>query len=96
MNLTFPSQYNFVLRYFRLALANVLSNIMVALANLISIIFLGHLEEIQHFAGVALAVKLLNFLCQQVMEDKGVQIKNVQQSLIHICDLNHNLTKVSL
>lgn len=62
MNLTFPSQYDFVPRYFRLAFANVLSNIMVPLANLISIIFLGHLEEIQHFAGVALAVNLLNFL----------------------------------
>jgi MATE family multidrug resistance protein len=46
MNLTFPSQYNFVPRYFRLALANVLSNIMVPLANLVSIMFLGHLSEI--------------------------------------------------
>jgi multidrug resistance protein, MATE family len=54
--------YDFIPRYFRLALANVLSNIMVPLANLISIIFLGHLEEIQHFAGVALAVNLLNFI----------------------------------
>ncbi|MEH2214571.1 guanitoxin biosynthesis MATE family efflux transporter GntT [Nostoc sp.] len=62
MNLTFPSQYDFVPRYFRLAIANVLSNIMVPLANLISIIFLGHLSEIKHFAGVALAVNLLNFI----------------------------------
>ncbi|MCF2150256.1 MATE family efflux transporter [Desmonostoc muscorum LEGE 12446] len=62
MNLTFSSQYDFVPRYFRLALANVLSNIMVPLANLVSIIFLGHLEEIHHFAGVALAANLLNFL----------------------------------
>ena len=62
MNLTFPSQYDFVPRYFRLALANVLSNIMVPLANLISIIFLGHLSEIHHFAGVTLAANLLNFI----------------------------------
>ncbi|MCV3214780.1 MATE family efflux transporter [Plectonema radiosum NIES-515] len=62
MNLTFPSQYDFVPRYFRLAVANVLSSIMVPLANLISIIFLGHLEEIHHFAGVTLAGNLLNFL----------------------------------
>ncbi|MGB3207400.1 MAG: guanitoxin biosynthesis MATE family efflux transporter GntT [Crinalium sp.] len=62
MNLTLPSQYDFVPRYFRLALANVLSNIMVPLANLISTIFLGHLKEINHLAGVALAGNLLNFL----------------------------------
>jgi hypothetical protein len=36
------SQYDFVPRYFRLALANVLSNIMVPLASLVSVIFLGH------------------------------------------------------
>lgn len=62
MNVTFPSQYDFIPRYFRLALANVLSNIMVPLANLVSIIFLGHLEEIHHLAGAALAGNLLNFL----------------------------------
>jgi MATE family multidrug resistance protein len=62
MNLTFPSQYDFIPRYFRLALANVLSNIMVPLANLVSIMFLGHLSEIHHLAGVALAGNLLNFL----------------------------------
>jgi MATE family multidrug resistance protein len=62
MNLTLPSQYDFVPRYFRLALANVLSNIMLPLANLVSIIFLGHLEELQHLAGVAIAGNVLNFL----------------------------------
>ncbi|MBR8837273.1 MAG: MATE family efflux transporter [Stigonema ocellatum SAG 48.90 = DSM 106950] len=62
MKLTLPNQYDFVPRYFRLALANVLSNIMVPLANLVSIIFLGHLEKIQHLSGVALAGSLLNFL----------------------------------
>lgn len=62
MNRMLNSQYDFVPRYFRLALANVLSNIMVPLANLVSVIFLGHLEEIHHLAGVALAGNLLNFL----------------------------------
>lgn len=62
MNLKFPKQYDFILRYFQLAFANVLSNIMVPLANLASVIFLGHLSEIQHLAGVALAGNQLNFL----------------------------------
>ncbi|MHC5676244.1 guanitoxin biosynthesis MATE family efflux transporter GntT [Nostoc sp.] len=62
MNIRFANQYEFIPRYFRLALANVLSNIMVPLANLVSVIFLGHLEEIHHFAGVTLAGNLLNFL----------------------------------
>ena len=62
MNLMLNSQYDFVPRYFRLALANVLSNIMVPLGNLVSVIFLGHLEEIHHLAGVALAGNLLTFL----------------------------------
>jgi MATE family multidrug resistance protein len=62
MNLTLPSQYDFVPRYFRLALANVLSNIMIPLANLSSAIFLGHLKEIHHLVGVALAGNLVGFL----------------------------------
>lgn len=62
MNITLASKYNFIPRYFRLALANVLSSIMIPLANLVSVIFLGHLEEVHHFAGVTLAGNLLNFL----------------------------------
>ncbi len=62
MNLTLTNQYDFIPRYFRLALANVLSNIMVPLANLVSIMFLGHLSQIHHLAGVALAGNLLNVL----------------------------------
>ncbi|MEG4811619.1 guanitoxin biosynthesis MATE family efflux transporter GntT [Microcoleus sp. F8-D3] len=62
MNLILPTQYNFIPRYFRLALANVLSSIMVPLANIASVMFLGHLEEIRHFAGVNLAGNLLNFV----------------------------------
>lgn len=62
MNITLGGKYGFIPRYFRLAVANVLSNIMIPLANLVSAIFLGHLEEIHHFAGVTLAGNLLNFL----------------------------------
>lgn len=62
MNLTLPNQYDFVPRYYRLAIANVLSNIMLPLANLVSVIFLGHLSQIDYLAGVALAGNLLNVL----------------------------------
>ncbi|MEB3148513.1 MAG: guanitoxin biosynthesis MATE family efflux transporter GntT [Sphaerospermopsis sp.] len=62
MNTISKSQYSFILRYLRLAVANVLSSIMIPLANALSVIFLGHLEEIRHFAGVTLAGNLLNFL----------------------------------
>ncbi|OBQ19030.1 guanitoxin biosynthesis MATE family efflux transporter GntT [Anabaena sp. AL93] len=61
MNQTLPAQYSFIPRYFRLALANVLSSIMIPLANIVSVIFLGHLEDIRHFAGVSIAGNLLNF-----------------------------------
>lgn len=62
MNLSLPSQYDFLDRFFRLALANVASNIMVPLAGLISVAFLGHLEEIHHLAGVALASILFEYI----------------------------------
>ncbi len=62
MNITLPKQYDFVPRFFQLGVANVLSNVMVPLANIISITFLGHLSEIHHLAGVALAANLLNSL----------------------------------
>lgn len=62
MNLTLPKQYEFIPRYFRLTLANVLSNLMTPLATIFSTAFLGHLAEIHHLAGVALAGNLLSFL----------------------------------
>jgi MATE family multidrug resistance protein len=62
MNPTLTNKYDFIPRYFQLALANVLSNIMIPVANLVSVIFLGHLEEINNFTGVILAGNLLNFL----------------------------------
>lgn len=48
--------------YFQLAAVNILSNLMVPLAGLISVAFLGHLTELQYLAGVALATILFNYL----------------------------------
>jgi MATE family multidrug resistance protein len=53
---------NFLHRFYRLAIVNILSNLMVPLAGLIDVAFLGHLAEIRHLAGVALATVLFNYL----------------------------------
>ncbi|HEY9633306.1 MAG TPA: guanitoxin biosynthesis MATE family efflux transporter GntT [Coleofasciculaceae cyanobacterium] len=49
-------------RFFRLAVVNILSNLMVPLAGLVDVAFLGHLTEIRHLAGVALATVLFNYI----------------------------------
>ena len=49
-------------RFFRLSLVNVISNLMVPLASLIDVAFLGHLAQIRHLAGVALATVLFNYI----------------------------------
>jgi MATE family multidrug resistance protein len=46
--------------FLRLAVANVISNLMVPLAGLIDTAFLGHLAEIHYLAGVALASVIFN------------------------------------
>ncbi|MBX2865223.1 MAG: MATE family efflux transporter, partial [Leptolyngbyaceae cyanobacterium MAG.088] len=46
----------------RLAIANIVSNLMVPLAGLIDTAFLGHLADIRHLTGVALATVLFNFI----------------------------------
>ena len=46
----------------RLAIANIVSNLMVPLAGLIDTAFLGHLADIRHLAGVALATVLFNVI----------------------------------
>lgn len=46
----------------RLASINILSNLMVPLAGLIDTAFLGHLQDIRYFAGVALTTVLFNYL----------------------------------
>jgi MATE family multidrug resistance protein len=50
----------FLASFFRLAAANIISNLMVPLAGLIDTAFLGHLAEIHHLAGVALATVIFN------------------------------------
>ncbi|WP_253188100.1 MATE family efflux transporter [Leptolyngbya sp. 'hensonii'] len=49
-------------QFFRLASINILANLLVPLAGLIDTAFLGHLAEIRHLAGVALATVLFNYL----------------------------------
>jgi multidrug resistance protein, MATE family len=53
---------NFLRNFLRLAAVNVLSNLIVPLAGLIDVAFLGHLSEIAPLAGVALATVLFNYL----------------------------------
>lgn len=53
---------NFLSRFYRLAVVNILSNIMVPLAGLVSVAFLGHLADIRYLAGVTLATILFNYL----------------------------------
>lgn len=53
---------NFHRRFFQLAIVNILSNLLVPLAGLVNVAFLGHLAEIHHLAGVALATVLFNYL----------------------------------
>lgn len=48
--------------FLRLAFINVLSNLMVPLAGLFDVAFLGHLDELWYLAGVALATVLFNYL----------------------------------
>lgn len=61
MNITLPSQYDFLPRFLRLAFINVMSNITEPLAGIISLAFLGHLTSIHHLAGVTLSTTLFNF-----------------------------------
>ncbi len=48
--------------FLKLSAINVLSNLMVPLAGLLNLAFLGHLTEINHLAGVALATLVFNYL----------------------------------
>lgn len=60
MTLTLTNHYDFIPRFYRLALINILSNLMIPLAGLISVAFLGHLSEISSLAGVSLANIIFN------------------------------------
>jgi MATE family multidrug resistance protein len=48
--------------FLRLAAINALSNLMVPLAGLLDVAFLGHLAQIDYLAGVALATIIFNYL----------------------------------
>ncbi|MEM8807199.1 MAG: MATE family efflux transporter [Cyanobacteria bacterium P01_G01_bin.38] len=56
------SSQNWLPSYGRLAIANIVSNLMVPLAGIVDTAFLGHLADIRHLAGVALATVIFNFI----------------------------------
>lgn len=62
MAFVIPTKYDFLPRFYRLASVSVLSNMMVPLAGLVDIAFLGHLADIRHLAGVILATILFDYL----------------------------------
>ncbi|MCJ2542718.1 MATE family efflux transporter [Thermostichus vulcanus] len=49
-------------RFLKLSAYTILSNLMVPLAGVLDVAFLGHLPEIRHLAGVALATVIFNFI----------------------------------
>lgn len=55
-------QYSFLPRFFQLAIASVLSNVMVPLAGLVDLAFLGHLADLRYLAGVILGTILFDYL----------------------------------
>ncbi|MGF1519641.1 MAG: MATE family efflux transporter [Nodosilinea sp.] len=50
----------FLPSFLKLAVANIISNLMVPLAALVDTAFLGHLDDIRHLGGVALATVIFN------------------------------------
>ncbi len=59
-------QYNFLPRFSQLAIASVVSNIMVPLEGLVDLAFLGHLPDISYLAGVILATILFDYLYRAI------------------------------
>lgn len=53
---------DFYPRFFRLGIVNICSNLMVPLAGLVDMAFLGHLEDLKYLAGVAIASVLFDYL----------------------------------
>lgn len=62
MNHNHSSELDRKRRFWRLAAINIISNLMVPLASLVDVAFLGHLAEIRHLAGVAIATVLFNYI----------------------------------
>nr|WP_277881671.1 guanitoxin biosynthesis MATE family efflux transporter GntT [Phormidium sp. FACHB-592] len=52
----------FLRQFLKLTAINILSNVMVPIAGLLSVAFLGHLSDIRYLAGVALATVVFNYL----------------------------------
>ena len=57
-----PKLPDFTSSFLKLSVANILSNLLVPLAGLIDTAFLGHLSEIHHLGGVAIATILFNYI----------------------------------
>ena len=62
MNNNHSQQFEHRDRFVSLAVVNILSNLMVPLASLVDVAFLGHLTDISHLAGVAIATVLFNYI----------------------------------
>lgn len=89
--------------FFQLAVVNILSNLTVPLAGLISVAFLGHLVEIHHLAGVTLSTVLFNYLYRTLsflrMGTTGVTAQAVgrnDQVTILLTGLRNGLLAVGL
>ncbi|WP_245939678.1 guanitoxin biosynthesis MATE family efflux transporter GntT [Stenomitos frigidus] len=52
----------FLRQFLKLTAINILSNVMVPIAGLLDVAFLGHLADIRHLAGVSLATVVFNYL----------------------------------
>lgn len=57
-----PALPPFLRQFSQLAIANIISNLMVPLAGIIDTAFLGHLSDIKYLAGVALATVIFNIV----------------------------------
>lgn len=55
-------RYKFLPRFYKLASVSMFSNMMIPLAGLVDIAFLGHLADIRHLAGVILGTILFDYL----------------------------------
>lgn len=62
MGLSLRDRYDFLPRFYRLAGVSMASNMMVPLAGLVDVAFLGHLEDISALAGVVLGTVLFDYL----------------------------------
>ena len=55
-------RYDFLGRFYKLALVNIVSNVLIPISSLISVTFLGHLESINVLTGVSIVNILFGFI----------------------------------